>query len=172
MSTSIDGIPLPVDEVVSGAPEPAAPRTVGARRKGRMLVPVVALLVAVGCGGGESSGGESGAPASEESAAQAPAAQEPESAAPETIADLFPEGEGRALVLNNCAGCHAVACAAMGQRTPARWEALQAAHREHISAMSDEDLETIFTYLQENFDDSQPEPTIPAAFLQRGCTPF
>jgi len=137
----------------------------------RIFVPAVALLLVAGCGGGEE-GDESAATSGEESAAQAPEPQESQEAQPQTIADIFPEGDGRILVLNNCASCHAVACAAIGQRTPARWEALQAAHREHIPAMSDEDLETIFTYLQSNFDNTQPEPEIPQAFLQRGCTPF
>ena len=137
----------------------------------RGIVPVLGLLLLVGCGGGEA-GDEAAGGSTEESAAQAPASEEPQAAQPQTIADIFPEGEGRILVLNNCAACHAVACAAIGQRTPARWEALQDAHREHIPSMSEEDLETVFTYLQSNFDNTQPEPEIPQAFLQRGCTPF
>lgn len=138
----------------------------------RTIASAVAVLLAVGCGGGEPSMDESAGPSSQEGSAQAPEPQEAQAPQPQTIADIFPEGEGRALVLNNCAGCHAVACAAIGQRTPARWEALQESHGEHIPSMSEEDLDTIFTYLQSNFDDSQPEPQIPAAFLQRGCTPF
>jgi mono/diheme cytochrome c family protein len=91
---------------------------------------------------------------------------------PRTLADLFPEGEGRDLVLNNCSACHAAACAAMGQRPASRWEALREAHREHVPSLSDEQLRTVFAYLGENFDDRRPEPFIPAHFLERGCTPF
>lgn len=137
----------------------------------RMLASAIILLLVAGCGGGEG-GDESAAGSAEESAAQAPEPEESQAPQPQTIADIFPEGEGRVLVLNNCAGCHAAACAAIGQRTPARWEALQDAHREHIPSMSEEDLETVFTYLQSNFDNTQPEPEIPQAFLQSGCTPF
>ncbi|MFW6206356.1 MAG: hypothetical protein ACOC5J_00310 [Gemmatimonadota bacterium] len=135
------------------------------------IVPALGLLLVVGCGGGES-GEEPAGGSTEESAAQAPEPEQPQAAQPQTVGDIFPEGEGRSLVLNECASCHAAACAAIGQRSPSRWEALQDAHREHIPGMSEEDLETVFTYLQSNFDDSQPEPEIPAAFLQEGCTPF
>ena len=136
----------------------------------RTLVPALGLLLVMGCGGGD--GGGEPAAGEGESAAQAPEPEETQAAQPQTIADIFPEGEGRTLVLNNCAACHAVACAAIGQRSPARWEALQESHEEHIPSMSEEDLETVFTYLQSNFDNTQPEPEIPQAFLQRGCTPF
>lgn len=139
-------------------------------------VPLVAiLLVAGGCGGdagqdgGDQAAETSGQTAGSEQASEATAAQADQ---PETIGDLFPEGEGRTLVLNNCASCHAVACAAMGQRSPARWSSIEESHREHVPSLSDQELETIFSYLQEHFDDTQPEPEIPAAFLQRGCTPF
>lgn len=135
-------------------------------------VGLVLLVVAAGCGGEAGPGADgSGTP---DEAASEPAADQAAAEAdrPETVADLFPEGEGRELVLNNCASCHAVACAAMGQRPPARWNNIRESHREHIPSMSEEDLNTVFAYLQENFDDTQPEPEIPAAFLQRGCTPF
>lgn len=114
---------------------------------------------------------EESAGAAEESAAQSP---EPEESQPqyETVADLFPEGDGRILVLNTCSSCHAAACAAMGQRSDSRWESLQVSHREHITSLTDEDLETIFTYLQANFGADDPEPEIPQAFLSQGCTPF
>jgi mono/diheme cytochrome c family protein len=91
---------------------------------------------------------------------------------PRTLADLFPEGEGRDLVLNNCSACHAAACAAMGQRPASRWEDLREAHREHVPSLSDEQIRTVFAYLGSNFSDRHPEPFIPAHFLDRGCTPF
>lgn len=186
MYTSTDADSSHVSET-SGAPGAARvagedrrtrdPRRIREARRIRLsgwtgfLAPAVALLLVAGCGGGDG-GDESAAGSAEESAAQAPEPQESQASQPQTIADIFPEGDGRVLVLNNCAGCHAVACGAIGQRTPARWEALQDAHREHIPSMTEEDLETVFTYLQSNFDNTQPEPEIPQAFLQRGCTPF
>ena len=109
--------------------------------------------------------GEDTAPAA--MAAAATAVEEPA-----TIADLFPEGAGKTLVLNNCSSCHAVACSAIGQRTSARWDNLKEDHRDKASSLGEEDLETLFAYLKVNFSDSQPEPNVPPHFLERGCTPF
>jgi len=124
--------------------------------------------------------GDGAAPASQDTgpvAASAPSDPPAQLAAapadePRTLADLFPEGEGRELVLNNCSACHAAACAAMGQRPSSRWEDLREAHREHVPSLSDEQLRTVFAYLGSNFDDQRPEPFIPARFLDQGCTPF
>jgi hypothetical protein len=30
----------------------------------------------------------------------------------------------------------------------------------------------MFTYLAANFNDTKPEPQVPAELLQQGCTPF
>lgn len=133
------------------------------------ILPAVVLFVA-GCGGDDGQGEEYGAPAGDQTD-QAATSEAAEADRPETIADLFPDGEGKTLVLNNCTSCHAVACSAMGQRTPARWSSLAEGHRDRLPGLAEEDFETIFAYLQENFDDTQPEPEIPQAFLQRGCTP-
>lgn len=136
----------------------------------KMWTLLVGFLLVAGCGGDNDQAGESGA-SSEDASGEAEARQAAETDRPETIADLFPEGEGKTLVLNNCTSCHAVACSAMGQRTPARWASLAEGHRDRLPGLAEEDFETIFAYLQENFDDTQPEPEIPRAFLQRGCTP-
>ena len=106
---------------------------------------------------------ESAAPEAEPAAA---------AAEPATVADLFPAGAGRALVLDSCGSCHAVACSAIGQRTPARWDNLKEDHRDKAPNMEEEDLETLFAYLNENFNDSKPAPIVPAHFLAEGCTPF
>lgn len=100
------------------------------------------------------------------------AATDPEPAPPETVADLFPEGEGRSLVLDTCGSCHAVACSVTGQRTLARWEGLKDDHRDKASNLAEEDLDSIFAYLSGNFNDSTPEPMVPAHFLDGGCTPY
>jgi mono/diheme cytochrome c family protein len=88
----------------------------------------------------------------------------------QTVADLFPEGPERELVLANCASCHAVACAVIGQRTPGRWAALRESHRGHVADA--ETLEEIFTYLQTHFSEGQPEPRVPPELMLGGCTPF
>ena len=96
----------------------------------------------------------------------------PASEEPATIADIFPEGEGREVVLNNCASCHAVACTAIGQRSDGRWQDLREAHREHVPSLSEEDLSRAFAYLSANFGADNPEPNVPSRFLEGGCTPF
>ena len=128
---------------------------------------VSGCLVVVACGGGSSPSQESPAPAasSSDGAASAPAATAPVAA---SVGDLFPPGEGRESVLNNCTACHAVACSAIGQRTQARWDGLR---ETHAGRVPDEDLNAAFTYLKTNFDDSKPEPKVPPDFLAGGCTP-
>ena len=128
------------------------------------LPTTLALLLLAGCeGGGEP---ESKSP---QPPPAAPAAAEP---SPTSLADIFPEGLGRALVIDSCGSCHAAACSAIGQRTEARWKALEADHRDRAADMSDADYKTLFAYLGENFNDAKPEPKIPPQFLEGGCTPF
>jgi hypothetical protein len=57
----------------------------------------------------------------------------------------------------------------IGQRPPERWDALKASHKDYVPGA---DLEGMFVYLKANFDNTRPEPKVPPAFLQGGCTPF
>ena len=138
----------------------------------RILSLFVGALVLAGCGG--ETGQED--PAQLQSAAvgaalSTPAGGASDSPRPQTIGDLFPEGEGRSLVLNNCAACHAVACTAIGQRTQARWDAIEAAHGDRVPGLSESEVNTLFSYLSSNFNAALPEPSVPPAFLAVGCTP-
>lgn len=92
--------------------------------------------------------------------------------APASLADVFPEGPGQSMVLDNCGSCHAAACSAIGQRTEARWANLKEDHRDKVAEMSGEDFDALFAYLSENFNDAKPEPVVPPQFLEGGCTPF
>lgn len=123
------------------------------------------LFAACGGGSSEAPKSESAAPATP-AASTAPAAPAVEY---KTVADVFPDGPEKALVMNNCASCHNVACSAIGQRTDDRWNALKEAHRERVSGA---DVDAIFKYLQTNFGASKPEPKMPPSFLEGGCTPF
>jgi len=114
------------------------------------------------------------APASQ-AAAQSPrpaATDAVVAAVPTSAADLFPPGPARALALDNCATCHNLACATIGQRPNARWDSLKKSHAEKVSGLSDADLNAVFEYLKTNFNDSKPEPKVPPKFLEGGCTPF
>lgn len=93
-------------------------------------------------------------------------------AEPQTVADLFPDAPGKALVLDNCGTCHAVACAVIGQRPAARWASLQDDHRDKTSNLREEDLNALFAYLADRFNDAAPEPRVPPQFLAQGCAPF
>ena len=132
---------------------------------------IVGGLLLPGCGATDSSF-ERDQVESAESATQASELTAVDPSEPATVVDLFPEGPERSLVLNNCGTCHAVACSAIGQRTPARWDNLKEGHREHVSNLGEQDLETVFGYLKEHFNDSKPEPKVPPHFLEGGCTPF
>lgn len=111
------------------------------------------------------------APDGSSPAAATPAASATPPAQPvaATLLEVFPAAPERDLVLNNCASCHNAACAAIGQRPAARWDALLVGHRDRLTGV---DLDKLFGYLKANFDDSKPEPKIAPALLEGGCTPF
>ena len=132
----------------------------------------MSLVMLVGCVEGSDGDGGNAVPSEVAGSAEAASSASAGSTQPETVADLFPQGEGRDLVLNNCSSCHAVACAVIGQRTAARWNGLREGHSDHLPALAGAELDRIFAYLQGHFDDTQPEPSVPAAFLEAGCTPF
>ena len=138
----------------------------------RSQVAVLALAgcLVMGCSGGADTNSEqsqqnsspAGATTGADSSGGAPAA------APATLGDLFPYGEGRDAVLNNCSACHSVACSVIGQRSRARWDGLRELHGDRVA---DAELHAAFEYLKANFDDSKPEPKVPPEFMVGGCTP-
>jgi mono/diheme cytochrome c family protein len=147
------------------------------KRLSYLAVMVTALVVTIACEanapGNNSSqtspaSAQSGAPAAKPAA---PAAQAAAPAGPEpaNVAEIFPAGQGRDVVLNNCGSCHNLACSAIGQRTAARWDSLRDSHKDKIT---DADAVAAFTYLKSHFNDANPEPKVPPKFLQGGCTPF
>jgi hypothetical protein len=143
-------------------------------RSTALLAVMVGGLLMAACGGSETpqsgaAGGASQAPASDPAPAMAMKAAAPSGPEPKTVADIFPAGAGRDLVMNNCTSCHNVACSAIGQRTAERWDSLRDAHRDRVSGA---DVNAIFAYLKTNFGADKPEPKIPPAFLEGGCTPF
>jgi hypothetical protein len=85
---------------------------------------------------------------------------------------IFPPGHQteRDLVIFNCGNCHPLACAVTGQRTVGHWRSVQATHRGTFTAVSDEKYELLFDFLVENFNDTQPEPDLPAELQGNGCT--
>ena len=135
----------------------------------RWAVVIIGCALATGCGGAAPPAGESSGARPAAAPAASQTAKAPEAPAPKTVADIFPPGDGRELVLNNCASCHNVACTAIGQRPSERWDALKVSHKEHVSGVN---LDVVFGYLNANFNDTKPQPNVPPSFLEGGCTPF
>ena len=133
---------------------------------------LVYALLLVGCSAAEAPEVNSEVSSTSGVNASEGAASQTDGAPPATIADLFPDDPAKDLVMSNCTGCHAVACSTIGQRTPARWNALREGHQDNVPSLSEEDRGSIFSYLSANFNDSQPEPIVPPHFLAAGCTPF
>ena len=143
----------------------------------RRLRPSRGLTACLFLGGLLAAGCSTGTPVADTVAADPPAAGETaapaeEASMPKTFNDLFPEGLGRPIVLESCGSCHAIGCSAIGQRTEARWENLKQDHRDKVASLSEQELETVFSYLNEHFSAAKPEPRVPPHFLAGGCTPF
>jgi hypothetical protein len=145
----------------------------------RRMTPVIVLLASgwlvAGCGSAPDSSAKPAEASSKPAASQAPAADAKpagDPAKPFNIGDVFPPGAGRDKVLDTCGSCHTVACSAQGQRTAERWDRIMEGHRDKLTSMSDADIKAVFGYLKANFNDTKPEPRIPAELLQQGCTPF
>ena len=137
------------------------------RSRGAAAFLFLSGLLSTGCSGG-SPADES---ATSEPAGEPMAAAE-EAPMPKTLNELFPEGLGKPLVLETCGSCHAIGCSAIGQRTEARWENLKEDHRDKVASLSEQELETVFGYLNEHFSAATPELRVPRQFLEGGCTPF
>lgn len=110
------------------------------------------------------------APSTTPSSAGASAASRPKGS---TLPEILPPGKGLTLLLDNCSSCHSVVCAVKGQRPVDRWESLKNDHKDKVTSLSEADLNTLFSYLAENFNNAKPEPKLPPELAQQGsCTPF
>lgn len=85
--------------------------------------------------------------------------------------EFSPPGRGRDLVIMNCDYCHPWICALRNQRTLDHWTMVEDVHkgREWV-ILSDDDWNTLFLYLERNFNDQKPEPDFPPVFQKAGCT--
>ena len=85
--------------------------------------------------------------------------------------DAFaPPGRGRDLTIMNCDYCHSWTCALQGQRTVRYWESIKYRHRVgSMVILSDHDWDTLFSYLEDNFNDRNPEPSLPSAYSSVSC---
>lgn len=74
---------------------------------------------------------------------------------------IFPPGKGRDLVLYNCIGCHSFVRLVIGQRTVGAWEAVRRRMGPRASGLGEQELDDLFAYLEQNFNDTKPVPSVP-----------
>ena len=78
---------------------------------------------------------------------------------------IFPPGEGRDLVLNNCQNCHTFVPIVVLQMDEDAWTRNSIDHRERVAQVSDEDFKTLYSYLKANFHPGRPVPKLPKELL-------
>ena len=79
--------------------------------------------------------------------------------------EIFPPGEGRDLVLNNCQNCHTFVPIVVLQMDEAAWTRNSIDHRERVTSLTDEEIKTLYAYLRANFHPGRPVPKLPKALL-------
>lgn len=98
-----------------------------------------------------------------------PATATPASGTRVDLDKIFPQGAGRDMMLSDCVACHSFVCSVIGQRSAGHWETIKKGHRDKTPGLSDEDYDTLFAYLAESFNDTNPEPELPEPLRQLGC---
>ena len=105
----------------------------------------------------------------EESAGGTPPVQAVE-ARPFNIRDVFPEGPGRELVLDNCQSCHVLVPILILRMDEAAWYRNSLEHRERVEGLDDDDFEILYDYLSSTFTPDSPVPELPPALLDTWTT--
>ena len=86
------------------------------------------------------------------------------------INDVFPEGAGRELVLDNCQSCHVLVPILVLPLDEAAWYRSSLEHRERVEGLTDTEFETLYEYLAANFTPEKPTPALPPALLDSWTT--
>jgi hypothetical protein len=123
----------------------------------RVLV-AAAVIFAAGCSGSSSSDKPGGR-------AMPPQPDAKTVADKVNLDEIFPPGEGRDLVLNNCQNCHTFVPIVVLQMDADAWTRNSIDHRERVTSLTDEEVKTLYTYLRANFHPGRPVPTLPKALL-------
>jgi hypothetical protein len=82
------------------------------------------------------------------------------------VDEIFPPGEGRDLVLNNCQNCHTFVPIVVLQMDKDAWARNSLDHRERVTSLTDEEFKTLYTYLAANFHPGRPVPVLPKELLE------
>jgi mono/diheme cytochrome c family protein len=79
---------------------------------------------------------------------------------------IFPPGEGRDLVLNNCMTCHSFIRFVLLQRTHDQWSYVRRRMRPYVAHLDEAQADALFRYLESHFNDTTPAPTVPNWYLE------
>lgn len=79
---------------------------------------------------------------------------------------IFPPGEGREVVLQNCTNCHTFVPIALARNTPDEWWSHRTQHRQRVPGLTDAQVDTLYGYLTTNFAPGRPLPELPEDLLQ------
>ena len=80
--------------------------------------------------------------------------------------EIFPPGEGRDLVLNNCQSCHVWVPIVILQMDKDAWYRNSLDHRDRVSRLSDEEFSILYDYVSSTFTPERPVPTLPPELLE------
>ncbi len=120
-----------------------------------------ALVVSAGCGGAPA--GEGAAPATGGGAAATGSKGGPIKV---NLDEIFPAGNGRDLVLNNCQNCHTFVPIVVLQMEKDAWYRSSLDHRERVTRLTDDEFKTVYEYLTANFGPHRPVPKLPKELLE------
>jgi len=81
------------------------------------------------------------------------------------IRNLFPDGEGRELIFNDCQSRHVLVPILVLPMDESNWSRNALEHRERVEGLSDDEFQTLCSYLAASFPPNRPSPQLPPALL-------
>lgn len=133
---------------------------------------VAALALIVGCGGASNSqtGSQSSSAAQDAVPASSATTTAGSGASKVNMDEIFPAGEGRDLVLNNCQNCHTFVPIVILQMEEDAWTRSSLDHRDRVGGLTDDEFATLYKYLKANFNPNRPVPKLPQELLESWTT--
>ena len=80
--------------------------------------------------------------------------------------EIFPQGPGRDLVLENCQNCHTFVPIVVLQMDKDAWHRNSLDHRDRVTTLTDDQFKTVYEYLTTNFGPHRPVPRLPKELLK------
>ncbi|MBM3772427.1 MAG: hypothetical protein FJW27_14315 [Acidimicrobiia bacterium] len=141
----------------------------------RRLLSIAGAAALAACGGGSAPQSSDQGTPSAHGTTPAGARGDNNSAAAASVTkvnmdEIFPQGAGRDLVLNNCQNCHTFVPIVILQMDEDAWTRSSLDHRPRVTGLSDDEFTTLYTYLKANFNPSRPVPKLPKELLESWTT--